>query len=85
MALEASGAPIMLASVRRLRDRHLLYACTRVLVNRAGLDPVGGLDLRATLQECIARAAAAHGASFGAAMQVLDPDLMAQVQAAFGS
>ena len=46
---------------------------------------VRGLELRATLQQCVARAAAAHGAAFGAAMQALDPDLMVQVQAAFGS
>jgi hypothetical protein len=46
---------------------------------------VRGLELRATLQQCVARAAAAHGAAFGTAMQALDPDLMVQVQAAFGS
>ena len=43
------------------------------------------LELRATLQQCVARAAAAHGAAFQAQMQTLDPDLMAQVQQAFGS
>ena len=66
----------------RFAHEHAEFAAA---LEASGLDPVRGLELRATLQQCVARAAAAHGAAFGAAMQALDPDLMAQVQAAFGS
>ena len=66
----------------RFAHEHAEFAAA---LEASGLDPVRGLELRATLQQCVARAATAHGAAFGAAMQALDPDLMAQVQAAFGS
>lgn len=60
------------------------HANFRRALEASGLDPLRSLALRPALQQCVASAAAAHGAPFHAAMQTLDPELMAQVHAAFG-
>ena len=75
-------SPPRRAESARFSHEHAEFAAA---LDASGLDPVRALELRPTLQQCMARAAAAHGAPFHAAMQALDPDLMAQVQKAFGS
>lgn len=75
------GEPQRRCESARLSSEHASF--TRAL-EKSGLDPFRSIALRPALQQCVASAAAAHGMLFHAAMQRLDPELTAQVHAAFG-